>query len=160
MQCYINSDIINCLYIIDDISKFYVAEFKSVDVNYDSGQEKIIDIFTDINWQQILFDSISIQTDHSVNSDSYTTTIKLSISELTNEVNLYTAEGKKFLILFVDKNNKCFCDGVLSNDNGYSLQNIQTEISNDNNIINFEFNKTSNNNIKEIDENYFNFNNI
>lgn len=160
MECYINQDISNCEFVLADINKLFVAPFSTIEVNYDTDSEKIIDIYTEVNWQQLEFETLSIQTEHFATSDSYSTSIKVSLSEMTNELSLYIAEGKRFIILFIDKNQNCFCDGVLPNDNGYILENITSEISESSNTITFELNKISNYNIKEIDSNYFLFNNL
>jgi hypothetical protein len=154
MGCFINQDIQNCLYILNDIEKFYIADYSSlIEVNYDSDNEIIIDIFSNINWQRIYFDSVSVQK-------LYSTAIKMQISELENELELFQSNGKRFVILFIDYNGNCFADGVLPYDNGYIIQNINSEISETNNFLTFELNKTSSVNIKQIDNNYFTFNNL
>jgi|LakMenEpi03Aug12_release.lakeMendotaPanAssembly.Ray.scaffolds.fasta_scaffold03657_18 hypothetical protein len=161
MGCFINQDIQNCLYILNDIEKFYIADYSSlIEVNYDSDNEIIIDIFSNINWQRIYFDSVSVQTDYNRVEKLYSTAIKMQISELENELELFQSNGKRFVILFIDYNGNCFADGVLPYDNGYIIQNINSEISETNNFLTFELNKTSSVNIKQIDNNYFTFNNL
>ncbi|CAB4154625.1 hypothetical protein UFOVP648_20 [uncultured Caudovirales phage] len=161
MSCLINQDIENCLFILNDIQKFYIGDYSSsIEVNYDSTDERIIDISTDINWEQIVFNTISIQTEYDRIDKTFSTLIKIEIDEIENELSLYIVNGKKYVILFIDKNGNCFADGVLPNDNSYKINNIQTEISLEKNLLSFELSKLSNVNIKQIDNNYFIFNNL
>jgi len=161
MSCYINQDIQNCLYILNEVSKFYIADYtSSIEVNHDSDTDKIIDIYTDLDWIEIDFNSISIQTDYSITNELYSTAIGIITSEITNELTIYLNERRKFFILFIDKNNNCWVDGVMPHDNQYKFSNINFEISNENNNLSFDLIKTSPYNIKQIDNNYFTFNNL
>jgi hypothetical protein len=161
MSCYINQDIQNCLYILNEVSKFYIADYtSSIEVNHDSDTDKIIDIYTDLDWIEIDFNSISIQTDYSITNELYSTAVGITISEISNELTIYLNERRKFFILFIDKNDNCWVDGVMSHDNQYRFNNINFEISNENNNLSFDLIKTSPYNIKQIDNNYFTFNNL
>ena len=161
MSCYFNSDIENCLFILNEIDKFYIADYNpSVDVNYNIDLDKIIDIYTDLNWVDIDFNSISIQTDYSVVDELYSTAVKITLSELSNLLQLYLNQNKRLFILFIDKNGNAFIDGVMPHDNQYKFQNINVEISNDNNVLSFDLVKSSPYDIKQIDSNYFIFNNL
>jgi hypothetical protein len=84
----------------------------------------------------------------------------MSISEISNELTLYFNERRKFFILFIDKNDNCWVDAVMPHDNQYRFANINFEISNENNNLSFDLIKTSPYNIKQIDNNYFTFNNL
>jgi len=158
MNCYLSDNIENCLYILNDIHKFYIADYKNIEVNYDTEQEKILDIFTDLDWLEIKFNTISIQTDYNKSNKVYNTAIKITIDSLTNEINFYNYSSKKFVVLFIDKNDNVFADGVIENDNQYNLINVIGTFDNDNNNISFDLVKESYFNIKQIDNNYYNFN--
>jgi hypothetical protein len=161
MSCFINQDIENCIYIVNEVSKFYIADYtSSIEVNYDSESDEIIDIYTDLNWIEIDFNSITIQTDYSITDELYSTSIKLTISEISNELTLYLNERRKFFILFIDKNGNCWVDGVMSHDNQYRFANINFEISNEQNQLSFDLIKTSPYDIKKISNNYFTYNDI
>lgn len=159
MSCFINQDIQNCIFILNEVSKFYIADYtSSIEVNHDFETDKIIDIYTNLNWINIKFNSITIQTDYSIVDELYSTAVKMSISEISNELTLYLNERRKFFILFIDKNDNCWVDGVMAHDNQYRFANINFEISNENNNLSFDLIKTSPYNIKQIDNNYFTFN--
>jgi hypothetical protein len=161
MSCSINQDIENCLFILNEVSKFYIADYtSSIEVNYDSDTDEIIDIYTDLNWIEIDFNSITIQTDYSITDELYSTAIKLTISEISNELTLYLNERRKFFILFIDKNNNCWVDAVMPHDNQYRFANINFEISNEQNQLAFDLIKTSPYDIKKISNQYFTYNDI
>jgi len=161
MSCFINQDIENCIFILNEVSKFYIADYtSSIEVNHDIETDKIVDIYTNLNWINIKFNSITIQTDYSIVDELYSTAVKITISEISNELTLYLNERRKFFILFIDKNDNCWVDGVMPHDNQYRFANINFEISNDNNNLSFDLIKTSPYNIKQIDNNYFTFNNL
>lgn len=161
MSCYINQDIENCLFILNEVSKFYIADYtSSIEVNYDSDTDEIIDIYTDLNWIEIDYNSITIQTDYSITDELYSTAIKLTISEISNELTLYLNERRKFFILFIDKNNNCWIDGVMPHDNQYRFSNINFEISNEQNQLAFDLIKTSPYDIKKISNQYFTYNEL
>jgi hypothetical protein len=143
MSCFINQDIENCIFILNEVSKFYIADYtSSIEVNHDIETDKIVDIYTNLNWIDINFNTITIQTDYSIVDE------------------LYSTERRKFFILFIDKNDNCWVDGVMPHDNQYRFANINFEISNENNNLSFDLIKTSPYNIKQIDNNYFTFNNL
>jgi hypothetical protein len=161
MSCFINQDIENCIFILNEVSKFYIADYtSSIEVNHDIDTDKIVDIYTNLNWINIKFNTITIQTDYSIVDELYSTAVKMSISEISNELTLYFNERRKFFILFIDKNDNCWVDAVMPHDNQYRFSNINFEISNDNNNLSFDLIKTSPYNIKQIDNNYFTFNNL
>jgi hypothetical protein len=161
MGCKINNDIINCLYITNEISKFYIGAYTpSISVSYDPETDKIKDMYTPFHWIEIKYTSISIQTDYSNQDKLYSTACKLTINELPNLLELYMNQKRKLFILFLDKNGNAWVDGVIRNDNKYNFANIAAEISNDNNLLSFDLIKTSPYDIKQIDNNYFTFNNL
>jgi hypothetical protein len=154
MECYINNNIGVCQYIINDILKFYISDFKEVEINYDSDIDKVIDIFTDIEWKEIKFNTITILTDEQ--GKIYSTNIKINISEINNEINFYNPVNK-LMILFIDSNQNAWVDSVLLSDNGYTFDNIVGNLGVDNNSIDFELNKSSIYNIKQIENKYLEF---
>lgn len=161
MSCFINQDIENCLFILNEIDKFYIAEYQSnIESNYNSNTDEIIDIFTNINWIQIDFNTITIQTDYLTLDELYSTAIKIQVSEIENELTLFLNQKKKFIILYIDKNSNCWVDGILKNDNGYRFANINFEIANDINQLSFDLIKTSPYDIKKISNLYFTFNDL
>lgn len=161
MSCFINQDIENCIYILNEVKKFYIADYtSSIEVNHDSDTDKIIDIYTNLNWIEIDFNTITIQTDYSVTDEVYSTAVRINISEISNELTIYLNERKKFFILFIDKNDNCWVDGVIPHDNQYRFDNLNFEISNENNNLSFDLIKSSPYDIKQLDNNYFTFNNL
>jgi hypothetical protein len=161
MSCFINQDIENCIYILNEIDVFYITEYQSdIEINFNQSTNEVIDIFTNLIWQNINVDTITIQTDYLVNEKLYSTAIRITISDITNELTLFLNEKKKFIIIYRDKNNNCWVDSVIPYDNGYNLRNINFEISNEQNTLTFDLIKTSSVDIKKISNNYFNFNNL
>lgn len=161
MSCFINQDIENCIYILNEVKKFYIADYtSSIEVNHDSDTDKIIDIYTNLNWIEIDFNTITIQTDYSVTDEVYSTAVRINISEISNELTIYLNERRKFFILFIDKNDNCWVDGVMPHDNQYRFDNLNFEISNENNNLSFDLIKSSPYDIKQLDNNYFTFNNL
>ena len=161
MSCFINQDIENCIYILNEVKKFYIADYtSSIEVNHDSDTDKIIDIYTNLNWIEIDFNTITIQTDYSVTDEVYSTAVRINISEISNELTIYLNERRKFFILFIDKNDNCWVDGVMPHDNQYRFDNLNFEISNENNNLSFDLIKSSPYDIKQLDSNYFTFNNL
>lgn len=158
MTCTLQQDFYNCSVILDDIEKFYFASYKPVEINYNESTNLITDIFTDINWIPLDFSSMSIQTDKT--EDLYTTAIKITITEVTDELNLFVANKKRFMILFIDNNGNVFVDSVIAGDNSYFISDIKTELGDDISAIGFQLNKTSKYNIKQLDSMYIDFNQI
>lgn len=155
MSCYINQNIETCFYILNEVKKFYIAEFSSLfDINYILDDDEIIDIFPYFNWVELKFTQISIQTDYLLENNLYSTSVRIGTDNITNETQLFLNQRKKFLILFIDKNNNAWIDGVLKHDNQYKLSNISYDINNDTNQLNFDLIKTSPYELTKISNNY------
>jgi hypothetical protein len=161
MSCYINEGIENCLFIVNQIKRIYIANYKpSIQINYNSDFDEIIDIYTDLDWFEIDFNTITIQTDYSLEEELYSTAIKITISEISNELTLYLNERRRFFVLYIDKNDNAWIDGVMPHDNQYKFTNINFEISNEQNQLSFDLTKASPYDIKQISNQYITYNNL
>lgn len=156
MSCYIDYSS-SCQYIVNDVYKFYISEYRDVEVNYDSETDIILDIF-DVNWTEVEFKTLTFTSSYDVSTKLYNSSVRISIDDIKNESIFFNT--KKFFILFIDNNDNIFVDGVMSNDNGYVIENIVSNFDDETSQITFEMNKSSIYSIKQIDYNYYRYDNI
>lgn len=156
MSCYIDYSS-SCQYTVNDVYKFYISEYRDVEVNYDSETDIILDIF-DVNWTEIEFRTLTFSSSYDISTRLYNSTVSISIDDIQNESIFFNT--KKFFILLIDNNDNIFVDGVMSNDNGYVLENIVSNLDDETSQITFEMNKSSIYSIKQIDYNYYRYDSI
>lgn len=156
MSCYIDYSS-SCQYTVNDVYKFYISEYRDVEVNYDSETDIILDIF-DVNWTEIEFRTLTFSSSYDISTRLYNSTVRISIDDIQNESIFFNT--KKFFILLIDNNDNIFVDGVMSNDNGYVLENIVSNLDDETSQITFEMNKSSIYSIKQIDYNYYRYDSI
>lgn len=156
MSCYIDYSS-SCQYTVNDVYKFYISEYRDVEVNYDSETDIILDIF-DVNWTEVEFRTLTFSSSYDISTRLYNSTVRISIDDIQNESIFFNT--KKFFILLIDNNDNIFVDGVMSNDNGYVLENIVSNLDDETSQITFEMNKSSIYSIKQIDYNYYRYDSI